>query len=344
MGAQPRPKALPLDPQPASPRLEPVRFQRHFLEKVWGGRALERRPGLALPPGKIGETWEVVDRAGENSLVATGGLKGLSLRELMKRHAQELLGSVPAGKEGRFPLLVKYIDACENLSVQVHPDDESAARLRATLDPGAEAKSEAWYVLDARPGSRIYAGLRPEVTARDFERVADGAGVLETLLAWEVVPGDCLMVPGGTVHAISAGVTILEVQQNSDTTYRLWDWGRTGRETHVAQALECIRFGQPERGPIRPRWFPEGELQVAHLARCQHFGMNALRLTKPVRRSTQSQVNLYAVLEGRGRLRWGEEERPLVPGDVWLVPASCGYHHFEPMDGELVLLHTLYRP
>ena len=320
-------------------RLEPLRFERHFLEKVWGGRTLEDKPGITLPPGKIGETWEVVDREGENSIVAVGGLKGLSLRELMKRHGKDLLGKVPAAKEGRFPLLVKYIDASDNLSVQVHPDDESCLRI-----PGAEAKTEAWYVVDAKPGSHLYAGLRPEVTARDFERVADGPGVLEMLLAWEVRPGDCLLVPGGTVHAISAGITILEVQQNSDTTYRLWDWGRTGRETHVAEALRCIRFGEPERGPIRPRWFSEGEHQVAHLARSKHFGLNALRLSRPTRFSTQSQFNLYAVLEGQGWLRQGELEHPLTAGDVWLIPAACGSHHFEPVGGELGLLHEIWRP
>jgi mannose-6-phosphate isomerase len=324
-------------------RLEPIRFERRFLPKVWGGRALERRPGLALPAGNIGETWELVDREGENSLVATGGLAGLSLRQLMQRHGAELLGKVPPAKDGRFPLLVKYIDACENLSVQVHPDDESCARIGDSLK-GAEAKTEAWYILDARPGSRLYAGLRPDVTARDFERVADGPGVVETLLAWEVRPGDCLLVPGGTVHAISAGITILEVQQNSDTTYRLWDWGRTGRETHVAEALRCIRFGDPPRGPIRPLWFAEGEHQVAHLARCKHFGLNALRLARPTRFSTQSQCNLYAVIEGQGRLRWAGGERPLARGDVWLVPASTGYYHFEPEGGELLLVHEVHRP
>jgi len=320
-------------------RLEPLRFERHFLAKVWGGRALERTPGIALPPGKIGETWELVDREGENSIVATGGLKGFSLRELMKRHGKDLLGQVPAAKGERFPLLVKYIDAAENLSVQVHPDDESCARL-----PGAEAKTEAWYVVEAEPGSALYAGLRPEVTARDFERVADGPGVVETMLRWEVRPGDCLLVPGGTVHAIGAGITILEVQQNSDTTYRLWDWGRAGRETHVAQALQCIRFGEPIRAPLRPLWFKDGDVGVAHLARCKHFGMNALRIAQPVRRSTGSQYQLYAVLGGEGTLRWRESEWTLAHGDVWLVPAACGYHHFEPRAGELLLLNTLYRP
>jgi len=320
-------------------RLEPLKFERHFLEKVWGGRALEAKPGIALPAGKkIGETWEVVDRAGENSRVAAGELAGKTLGELMKTHAKELLGQVPAGKEGRFPLLVKYIDASENLSVQVHPDDETAGRVA-----GAEAKTEAWYVVDARPGAKLYAGLRPDVTAAEFARVADGPGVVETMLAWDVRAGDCLLVPGGTVHAISAGVTILEVQQNSDTTYRLWDWGRPGREMHVEQALKVIRFGDPERAPIRPRWYREEEFQVAHLARSKHFGMNALRIRTPVRRSTQSQFQLYAVLAGGGTLRWQEREYALARGDVWLVPASASYHHFTPA-GELLLVNMLWRP
>ena len=318
--------------------LEPLRFERHFLEKVWGGRALERRPGIALPPGAIGETWEVVDRAGENSLVAEGGLKGFTLRELMKRHAASLLGVAPPAKDGRFPLLVKYIDACQNLSVQVHPDDASAAR----LGNGAEAKSEAWVIVDAAPKSVLYAGLRPEVTAADFARVADGPGVLETLLAWEVERGDCLFVPGGTVHAISAGVTILEVQQNSDTTYRLWDWGRTGREVHVEQALACIRFGDAARAPVRPRWSAEPGLDAAELVRSAHFAIDVLRVREPVRRSTGERCQIYAVFEGRGLLRLpGREERwALAPGDVWLVPAACGYHQLEPVGGELVLVQT----
>jgi len=319
--------------------LGPLRFERRCLPKVWGGRALERKPGFALEPGKIGETWEVVDRADENSVVAVGELAGTTLGALMKTHAQELLGQVPAGKEGRFPLLVKYIDACENLSVQVHPDDESATRVK-----GAEAKTEAWYVVDAAPGAKLLAGLRSDVTAREFERVADGPGVIETLLAWDVRAGDCLLVPGGTVHAIPAGVTILEVQQNSDTTYRLWDWGRPGRETHVREALQVIRFGDPERAPIRPRWYREDELEVAHLARSKHFGMNALRITTPVRRSTQSQFQLYAVLGGTGTLRWQEREFPLASGDVWLVPADASYHHFVPASGELLLVNMLWRP
>ncbi len=324
--------------------LEPLRFERRFLEKVWGGRALERKPGLVLPAGmKVGETWELVDREGENSIVAEGAHKGLSLRELMQRSAKEILGKAPPAKDGRFPLLVKYLDATENLSVQVHPDDEAAR----ALGNGAEAKTEAWYVIDAAPGSALYAGLRPEVSARDFELVADGPGVVETLLRWEVQSGDCLLVPGGTVHAIGTGITILELQQNSDTTYRLWDWGRSGREVHIEQALRCIRFGSPERPPMRAHWFEQGAGSwSAQLARSRHFGLNAVRIAQPVRRSTLSQFQIYAVMAGEGRLsvRGSEAEWRLRPGDVWLVPAACGYHNLTPVGSELLLVQMLYRP
>ena len=251
-----------------SASLGPLRFARRFVEKPWGGRTLERILGFVLPPGvPVGETWEIVDRAAENSVVAEGAQRGRSLRELMETHADAILGDAPAGKEGRFPVLVKYIDASENLSVQVHPDEDSAGRLGG----GAEAKTEAWYVIDAAEGGALYCGLRPDVRAEDFGRIArstsispaspdsSGGEIVGALARWEVRAGDCMAVPGGTVHAIGAGVTILEVQQNSDTTYRLYDWGRVGldgrpRETHVEQALVCARFGEEERAPVQARW------------------------------------------------------------------------------------------
>ena len=318
--------------------IEPLRFERHFVEKVWGGRSLESALGIALPEGRtIGETWEIVDRAAENSRVAAGEWAGRTLGELMGLHGRELLGRAPAGVGGRFPLLVKYIDPAENLSVQVHPGDDSHG-----LIPGAEAKTEAWYIVAAKPSAKLYVGLRPDVTRERFAQVAAGPGVVDTLLAWDVRAGDCLLVPGGTVHAISAGVTILEVQQNSDTTYRLWDWGRAGRETHVEQALEVIRFGAPSLEPVTPRWVRRAEGEMAHLAVSPHFAMDSLRLRSSVRRSTRDQFQIYAVLAGAAKLRWSGRDYTLERGDVWLIPACVGEHDIAPV-GEVLLVNMCWR-
>jgi len=329
----------------------PLRFERHFVEKVWGGRSLASRPGIELPPDvPIGETWEIVDREKENSIVAGGPFAGRSLRDVMGEHGEALLGKAPAGKEGRFPLLVKYIDAAQDLSVQVHPDDDAAA----TIGGGAEGKTEAWLVVDVAPGGVLYAGLDPAVERDGFEEAArrDPSSVVDALLRWEVRPGDCLLVPGGTVHAIGAGVTILEVQQNSDTTYRLWDWGRVGldgqpRETHVPQALAATRFGEPERPPVAPVWEPWGDgARRAALVRSRHFAMNGLGISAERRVSTGSQFQIYAVLGGGGRLSvdGGEGSWTLAQGDVWLVPACAGYHRLAPEgDGELLVAQITHR-
>ena len=323
--------------------LEPLRFERHFVEKVWGGRALATRPGIELPPDvPIGETWEIVDRGEENSVVALGAFQGRTLRELMEERASEILGTARPAKGGRFPLLVKYIDATQDLSVQVHPDDDAAA----SIGGDAEAKTEAWYVLDSAAGGCVYAGLDPTVERDEFESIADGPGVVDALQRFEVEAGDCVLVRGGTVHAIAAGVSILEVQQNSDTTYRLYDWGRVGldgkpRETHVRRALASVRFGEDVR-PRRPEWRPseeegEGALERAELARSDVFGMDGLRITAAVTMPADTVCHIYSVVRGSGRLSLGSSERswPLATGDVWLVPAACGAARLEPAGGTL---------
>ncbi len=336
---------------PASPG--PLRFERRFFDKPWGGRSLARRPGIALPASeRIGETWELVDRAEECSVVAVGPERGRSLRELMREHGRAILGRVAPARDGRFPLLVKYIDAREALSIQVHPDDEGAARLGA----GAEGKTEAWYIVDVSDGGTLYAGLRPGVEAEAYRRVAAGPAGVEALVKHAVVPGDCLLVPGGTVHAIGAGVTLLEVQQNSDTTYRIWDWGRVGldgrpRETHLERALASIRFGRPAPRPLAPAWAAvagQAGLERAPLARSAYFAMDALRLAGRAELPCGEQFQIVAVLGGRGTLsvlatRPGAArdggEQPFAPGDVWLVPAACGAFALE---GELELVQLFH--
>ncbi|MFT5288599.1 MAG: mannose-6-phosphate isomerase [Planctomycetota bacterium] len=333
----------------------PLRFDRHALEKVWGGRALETNFGFDLPAGKpIGETWEIVDRAGENSRVAKGplcgGFAGQSLGELMSRYGKDLLGTGSANRDGRFPVLLKYIDAAQDLSVQVHPDEASAVKIGA----GAEAKTEAWYIVDVAPGGKLYAGLKPGISAEEYASCADSAAGVDALLSWDVQAGDCLLVPGGTVHAIGAGVTILEVQQNSDSTYRLYDWGRLGlngqpRETHVAQGLLCTRFGEDFAGPLRPDPSSgSGDLGLLPLATSDFFSMDLLvpraGLTGPgARFETEGCWQALAVIGGEGILVAPDgAEAPLGRGDVWLVPAAAGHVHIRRRDdaGELRLIRA----
>ncbi|MBI1381735.1 MAG: mannose-6-phosphate isomerase [Planctomycetaceae bacterium] len=328
--------------------LEPLRFERIFLEKVWGGRNLERCLGLDLPPEvPVGETWEIVDRADHVSRVAVGPHAGRTLDELMRAHRADLLGKAPATADGRFPLLVKYLDAKQPLSVQVHPDDRNAAR----IGRGAEGKTEAWYFLDAEPGGSVWCGLAPGV---DRQKLASAVGtgvLLELLTHHPVVPGTSLTVPGGTVHAIGAGVTLLEVQQNSDTTYRLYDWDRPGldgtpRAMHLEEGLAAAQFGAMPLPPVEPdwHWFSEGARR-APMSRSAHFGMNRFEIEAPTRLSTGDQFQIYAVVEGKGRLsvKSSGAELDFVRGDVLLVPAAAGYHVFEPAAEPLGLVQLLHR-
>lgn len=313
----------------------PLRFERVFLEKVWGGRALGRGPadgglGLELPKGvAVGETWELVDRSDVNSVVAEGPLAGARLEELMRDHAGDLLGDAAPSASGRFPLLVKYIDAAEHLSVQVHPDEASLERLAAAgLGAGAEAKTEAWVILGCEERGRIYHGFERGIERAAFEAdVRAGVSLERHLAAHAPAVGDCFFVPGGTVHAIGGGVTLLEVQQNSDTTFRVSDWGRMGldgapRELHVPQALEVLDFGP---APVPVSGWTDGVL-----ASCPHFALRAFDLTAPRSFPAARTPRALACVSGAATLHTSHGEWPLALGDVWLLPAALGEFTLAP--------------
>jgi mannose-6-phosphate isomerase len=234
--------------------LYPLQFRPRFVEKMWGGRKLETLLGKALPKGKpIGESWElfdfppgVVGSAGDwvSSEVANGSLAGRTLHWMVEHHREELLGPVAlSGEHGQFPILIKFLDAREDLSVQVHPD-----RAYAGAHPHAHLKSEAWYVLRRHPGSRLLNGLKPGVTQDSFRAALDQGTVDQLIESIPANEGDCVYLPSGTVHALGAGLLVAEVQTPSDTTFRVFDFNRidptTGkkRALHVEQALQCIDF------------------------------------------------------------------------------------------------------
>jgi mannose-6-phosphate isomerase len=221
--------------------LYPLTFQPLFKERVWGSRRLQQLFQKNLPPAvPIGESWEISDRPGDENVVTNGSLAGESLRWLMENHADELLGAARP-HDDRFPLLIKILDAQDKLSLQVHPPAAIASKL------GGEPKTEMWYIADAAPGAELFVGLKSGVTRADFEAKIQTGKIEECFHRIRVKQGDVMFLPSGRVHAIGAGLVIFEIQQNSDTTYRVFDWNRAGldgkpRQLHIAESLASIDF------------------------------------------------------------------------------------------------------
>lgn len=300
----------------------PLLFEPRFKERVWGGRRLAALYGKALPPGlRIGESWEVTDRPGDVSVIRNGRWAGRDLRWLMEEHREGLLGGA-RDEGGRFPLLVKILDARELLSVQVHPPAEVAGRL------GGEPKTELWYFTETEPGAVIYAGLRRGVTRDEFERRLREGRVEECIHRFAVRAGDAVFLPSGRVHALGAGVVLFEIQQNSDTTYRVFDWNRVGldgrpRELHVAEALESIRFDDVEPGPLPEVWEGSGEGSRRRLVAHELFRVDAWRWEGPtVVKWPGGRCRVLGVVRGRVRVRGGGEVVELLPGTFCVVPAG----------------------
>lgn len=301
----------------SSPTSYPLKLVPRLLPKPWGGRrietALRRRLPVASP---VGESWEVFDRDGDSSEIANGPLAG--------RRLAELRGGAP------FPLLVKILDASETLSVQVHPDAETAAKF------GGQAKTECWFVVHAEPGAKVWRGLRDGVTKDDLaEAVAEG-DVERVLHSFVVKPGDTVFVPAGTVHTIGAGVLLVEVQQNSDTTYRLHDWGR-GRELHVEKALASVHCGprSPDKVPAQVV-DDDGALRRELLVQCRHFAAEAFVAMGVVTLElapTTAPFQVLHVLAGAGEVRpfrRGVAPVAFAAGDTLLLPAEYDAYEIDP--------------
>jgi mannose-6-phosphate isomerase len=302
--------------------LYPLTFRPIFKERIWGGRELERLYHKALPPRvPIGESWEISDRPGDASVIANGMFAGKDLRWLMENHAAELLGEVkPQG--GRFPLLVKILDAQDKLSLQVHPPPAQAAEL------GGEPKSELWYVAKAAPGAELYVGLKRGVTRAAFERMITEGTVAECFHRVSVQPGDCIFLPSGRVHALGAGLIIFEIQQNSDTTYRVFDWNRLGldgkpRELHVSQSLASIDFDDYEPSLVPRAVARPGERKVRPLVRNSLFTVEAQEANGGMSVPLEpNKLQIVALLTGHMRIDDGSGSLELAAGQCCLVPAS----------------------
>lgn len=303
--------------------LPPLTFQPLLKERVWGGRKLEELYQKPLPPGQtIGESWEISDRAGDVSPIAEGPLIGRDLRWVMEHRARDLLGDAPA-QSGRFPLLVKILDARDKLSLQVHPPASIAARLKG------EPKTEMWYITDADPGAQLYAGLRRGVTRDEFETRLKIGGVADCFHRLPVGAGDALFLPSGRVHAIGAGLVIFEIQQNSDTTYRVYDWDRLGldgrpRSLHIDEGLQSIDFEDYEPSLTSKDWEQTAFGTVRELAKDDLFTVEEWKVRQNASTSLEpGLMRLIAAASGTARVSTKEGTVTLTAGRFCLVPASA---------------------
>ena len=305
--------------------LYPLTFRPIFKERVWGGRNLARLYHKPLPPGvPIGESWEISDRPGDVSVVAEGPLAGKDLHWLMETHSAELLGSAKS-QHGRFPLLIKILDAQEMLSVQVHPPAGKAQAL------GGEPKTEMWYIADAAPDAELYVGLKRGATRAEFERRLNDGTVAECIHRIKVRPGDAMFLPSGRVHALGAGLIIFEIQQNSDTTYRVFDWNRVGldgkrRDLHIQQSLASIDFNDFEPALLKEGPVGTGPVKVRPLVDDPLFKVEAYEVDAGSGLPLQpKRMQIVAILTGQARV--GEEGATvaLSPGQFCLIPACLAH-------------------
>jgi mannose-6-phosphate isomerase len=333
--------------------LYPLLFADLFKEKIWGGRRLETEFGRSLPRGKaIGESWEVSDRAPDTSIISNGPLRGTSLHGLLLERREDLLGpGVDLGRFPRFPLLIKFIDAHQVLSVQVHPPDDFAR----AHDPQDDGKTEMFYILAGSPGTVLYLGLRPGVTRADFQRAASVGGLKELLRPVSVAPGDCIFLPPGTVHAPGAGMFFAEVQQNSDLTYRVYDWDRVDadgrpRPLQLEKALAVIQWDAPREPTLwAPKVAPqpvaegerraEGGLRRELLVASAKFTAERWTLAQPATVPLLGRFHILLALDGDVAIAWPRGEGPvLLPrGRTALLPAALAEVLLTPR-GRAVLL------
>ena len=323
----------------------PLTFEPVLKDYIWGGRNLERILGRALPPGKVAESWEISGHPSAPTRVKNGPLAGKKLPGVLGLLGKDLVGSRSQAMlaRGKFPLLVKLLDANEPLSVQVHPDDGYAR----THEYGELGKTEMWYILHADEGARLIYGLKPGVTPESFRQALE-AGRLEDCLHYlPVQAGDAVFIPAGSLHAVLAGVVLTEIQQNSDTTYRVYDWNRVGtdgkpRPLHVEKAMAVTNFDQVEPGSYRPQLVSEdGVLRREIITSSAYFVVERLTFKQAggrfVGQCDGRTMEIWGNMSGQGRISWSGQPLELPAVQYALLPAALGTFEVEAVAPAVML-------
>lgn len=318
--------------------LYPLKFKTIFMDKIWGGEKIRTILGKDFSPlPNCGETWELSGVKGNISEIANGSLKGSLLTEVIDSQAEALLGERIVGRFGReFPLLVKFIDANEDLSIQVHPGDELAKKRHDSF-----GKTEMWYIMQADEGASLISGFNQELNKETYKSKFDAGKLNEILNREEAKAGDVFFLPAGRVHTIGKGLLLAEVQQTSDVTYRIYDFDRVDaqgnkRELHVEEALDAIDYRHYDQYKTT---YPEKNDERTRLVSCPYFTTNKLRLTRnfDVDRSGLDCFKIYICLEGEAKLKFPDGEETLKMGEVTLIPASIEKYRLEPVNGVTLL-------
>ena len=328
--------------------LYPLKFSPVYMERIWGGNQMSKVLARTLPEhtSPIGESWEISDRPGAESKVSNGELAGKTLNELIKYYGRSLLGD-SCRDISHFPLLVKIIDAGERLSLQVHPDDNACRELGS----GAEPKTEMWYIISAEPGAKILAGLSEKATRHHLRELISSPDVERLLQIYPSQPGDAYFIPSGTLHAIGAGNLILEIQQNSDTTYRISDWGRVdangnSRELHVEQGIKSVNFmnrKSPRIAGAVDKVKRNRKYDVVSI--CPYFNVADLRLVESRMDDTKGKsFHLLSSINSRFAVTTlnGNYTETVERGETVMIPAAAGSYRIEPLNNgdECIIVKT----
>jgi len=309
-------------------KLYPLRFSPVYKDYLWGGSRIPKLYHRTQPDGICAESWEISTHPDGATTIVNGPLAGKTLGELLPEHQTEMLGTRVKGDD--FPLLIKLIDAREKLSVQVHPNDANAA---AT---GGDPKTEMWYFLEGDSSGKIYCGLKPGIGKEDFLKAVEDKTFTDILQPVPVQKGAAVFVPGGRVHAIGSGCLILEIQQNSNATYRLYDWGRTGadgrpRDLHIDKALRVIDWENNDD--------PRCEINGTTIKSCDYFQLDRFELDAGrIFPTLGKSFHALFIPEGSGIIHWDGGEEELSAGQSWLIPAGLGEYEIIPDRAPLTLL------
>lgn len=318
----------------------PIKFKKCFIDKVWGGRAFETVLGMTLPENRqIGESWEVSSHKNGMSVVENGIFKDITLENLVEKYGAELLGKdVSERFSGKFPFLIKYLDVNDRLSVQVHPSDDYALKVE-----GEFGKSECWYIIDASEDAKLILGLKGEMTRETFLEKSKNKDFKNMFNEVSVKKGDFINITPGVVHAsLEGSVLLCETQQNSDTTYRIYDFDRTvngvPRPLHLEKAADVINFGEipvvtseETRQNIKLRNCVKQEL-----VRCKYFNVDKLKINGIFHDEISENFKVYSILEGEGNIIYNDEKYPARKGDTYFIPANLNVS----VDGEVEILKS----